>query len=389
MRQNAMYEKRPGASVPRSQINRLNLRAAGAAGASQPAESSGASGASRTPRAPKGLKVAARRFLASTLALLVSWTAVVPVTSSAAFAQSSNEDVRFFHHDAHGAVIAVTDQSGQILERNSPRPFGDVHGSGSAAASQHSKFLDRPLEPTGLYELGERFYEPRYGRFLSQDPASLLEVDVTNPEGFNRFAYGLNNPYRYNDATGRIPVDTILDAADIAISFHDLWNEPSWTNGLFLAWSIGAVFLPYVPGAWIRHVGKGAKRLDTATEVAEAARAADRAADAARGTPKLLTQGAYRAKAFAQGQLDKHFAKHAAEWGAGNITKTGYLKRAQNLLGRDVGGDILGAVRKSGDVLKYNARTNEFAVGAADGTIRTLFRPQTGMDYWQAVTSGL
>ncbi|MCB9654800.1 MAG: hypothetical protein H6729_11790 [Deltaproteobacteria bacterium] len=217
----------------------------------------------------------------------MSWTAVVPVTSSAAFAQSSNEDVRFFHHDAHGAVIAVTDQSGQILERNSPRPFGDVHGagsgSGSAAASQHSKFLDRPLEPTGLYELGERFYEPRYGRFLSQDPASLLEVDVTNPEGFNRFAYGLNNPYRYNDATGRIPVDTILDAADIAISFHDLWNEPSWTNGLFLAWSIGAVFLPYVPGAWIRHVGKGAKRLDTATEVAETARAADRAADAARG----------------------------------------------------------------------------------------------------------
>jgi len=55
---------------------------------------------------------------------------------------------------------------------------------------------------------------------------------------------------------------------------------------------------------------------------------------------------------------------------------------------RDVGGDILGAVRKNGDVLRYNARTNEFAVGAADGTIRTLFRPQAGMDYWQAVTSG-
>ncbi len=113
------------------------------------------------------------------------------------------------------------------------------------------------------------------------------------------------------------------------------------------------------------------------------------ATTAAGGAPKLLTQGAYRAKAFAQGQLDKHFAKHAAEWGAGNITKTGYLKRAQNLLGRDVGGDILGAVRKNGDVLRYNARTNEFAVGAADGTIRTLFRPQAGMDYWQAVTSGL
>jgi len=87
-------------------------------------------------------------------------------------------------------------------------------------------------------------------------------------------------------------------------------------------------------------------------------------------------------KGFAQGQLDKHFVKHAAEWGAGNISKTGYANRAQNLLGRDVGGDILGHVRANGDVLRYNAATNEFAAGAADGTIRTLFRPSDGMAYW-------
>jgi pyocin large subunit-like protein len=107
------------------------------------------------------------------------------------------------------------------------------------------------------------------------------------------------------------------------------------------------------------------------------------------GAARALPASRYVAKGFAQGQLDKHFAKHAAEWGAGNITKTGYLKRAQNLLGRDVGGDILGAVRKSGDVLRYNMRTNEFAVGAADGTIKTLFRPRAGLHYWKAVTSGL
>jgi len=87
--------------------------------------------------------------------------------------------------------------------------------------------------------------------------------------------------------------------------------------------------------------------------------------------------------------LEKHFAKHAAEWGAGNITQLGYLKRAQSLLGKEVGGDILGAVRANGDVLRYNIRTNEFAVGAADGTIRTLFRPQAAMEYWRTVTSGL
>ena len=80
--------------------------------------------------------------------------------------------------------------------------------------------------------------------------------------------------------------------------------------------------------------------------------------------------------------FDSHFAKHAGEWGAGNITKAGYLSRAHNLLGREVGGDILGAVRANGDVLRYNMRTNEFAVGTADGAIRTLFRPEKGLEYW-------
>ncbi|MBK8010187.1 MAG: hypothetical protein IPK13_02495 [Deltaproteobacteria bacterium] len=210
-------------------------------------------------RSAKSLKGEASRFLASSLALLLSWTAVIPAATSSAFAQQSTEDVRFFHHDAHGAILAVTNRDGQVVWRDSPRPFGDVDGS--ASASGHSKFLDRPLEPTGLYELGERFYDPRYGRFLSQDPASLLEVDVTKPDGFNRFAYGLNNPYRYNDATGRVPVETILDAIDIGVSLHDLWNEPSWSNGLFLAWSIGAV------------------------------RAGDRAADAARGGAQVVRVG--------------------------------------------------------------------------------------------------
>jgi hypothetical protein len=99
---------------------------------------------------------------------------------------------------------------------------------------------------------------------------------------------------------------------------------------------------------------------------------------AARGAPKLLNP----ARNFAEGQLEKHFAKHAGEWGAGNITKQGYLKRAQDLLSRQPGGDILGHTRAGGDILRYNARTNEFAVGAADGTIRTLFRPTDGMAYW-------
>ena len=98
-----------------------------------------------------------------------------------------------------------------------------------------------------------------------------------------------------------------------------------------------------------------------------------------------LPRPTYSATGFATDALfDSHFAKHASEWGAGNITPSGYHRRAQSLLNREVGGDILTHTRATnGDLLlRYNARTNEFAVGQANGTIRTLFRPDDGIAYW-------
>ncbi len=55
-----------------------------------------------------------------------------------------------------------------------------------------------------------------------------------------------------------------------------------------------------------------------------------------------------------------------------------------DLLGRSEGGDILGHTRANGDVLRYNRATNDFAVMANDGTIRTYFRPSGGIAYWNA-----
>jgi hypothetical protein len=162
---------------------------------------------------------------------------------------------------------------------------------------------------------------------------------------------------------------------------------------------VTALFKPAAAGAFVSapdanaQARVGAFELVAATLVGPASAATcglhegigaayDENASGYRFAARALPAARYVGKGFAQGQLDKHFAKHAAEWGAGNITKTGYLKRAQSLLGRDTGGDILGHVRANGDVLRYNAATNEFAAGAADGTIRTLFRPSDGMAYW-------
>jgi RHS repeat-associated protein len=69
-------------------------------------------------------------------------------------------------------------------------------------------FDNQPLdgeigEVGGLYHLGARYYDPVTGRFLSADPISLTEIPTDGPQRYNRYAYGLNNPYRYEDPTGQ------------------------------------------------------------------------------------------------------------------------------------------------------------------------------------------
>lgn len=83
-------------------------------------------------------------------------------------------------------------------------------------------------------------------------------------------------------------------------------------------------------------------------------------------------------------KFDQHFAKHGGEW-PGGISEADYLAKARQLLSEPVGGDILGYERPGpggNDILRYNTATNEFAVQAPDGSIRTLFRPKDGINYW-------
>jgi filamentous hemagglutinin len=41
-------------------------------------------------------------------------------------------------------------------------------------------------------------------------------------------------------------------------------------------------------------------------------------------------------------------------------------------------------VRDNGDKLFYNPGSNTFAVQRADGALRTMFRPDSGINYWNA-----
>src|SRR5207247_637341 len=81
------------------------------------------------------------------------------------------------------------------------RPFGDTQSSSGATTSRqyNGRVHD---QGTGLYYYGARYYDPAIGRFISADTATGGQGDLQSQ---NRYAYVMNNPYKYVDPTGRQP----------------------------------------------------------------------------------------------------------------------------------------------------------------------------------------
>jgi RHS repeat-associated protein len=110
----------------------------------------------------------------------------------------------YYHQDVVGTPVAETDESGQVLVRANYTPFGEEVIPG--AASDPHKFTGKELDDeSGLTYFGARYYDAHLGRFVSVDEA---DGDNTHPQSWNRYAYALNNPLRYEDPNG----DTALEA---------------------------------------------------------------------------------------------------------------------------------------------------------------------------------
>jgi RHS repeat-associated protein len=121
---------------------------------------------------------------------------------------------RYLHLDAIGNVRVVTDENQAVIERHDYLPFGEECTTGLCASNpgvvggQPKRFTGKERDPeTGLDYFGARYYGSRIGRFTTVDPTVNLRASIVNPQRWNRYAYGLNNPLRFNDPDGReVPV---------------------------------------------------------------------------------------------------------------------------------------------------------------------------------------
>ena len=110
--------------------------------------------------------------------------------------------------------VAVTDSQGAVLTSRLYAPFGETeeqsqprysYPRGFAGYLQHRLGRDAPE----VLDAGYRLYAPAHGRFLGPDP---VPIDTEDPRTADRFTYSFNDPIRYTDPDGRLPILAILGA---------------------------------------------------------------------------------------------------------------------------------------------------------------------------------
>ena len=128
--------------------------------------------------------------------------------------------VYYYHCGSVGLPLALSDESGAVRWAARHDPWGNIEEEFNADPERIEQMLRLPGQwhdkATGLYYNRHRFYDPRLGAYISQDPIGLKG-------GMNLSAY-VHDPLQWSDPWGlqNIPTqadnirDTMINAAGVA-----------------------------------------------------------------------------------------------------------------------------------------------------------------------------
>ncbi|MGG1895570.1 RHS repeat-associated core domain-containing protein [Brevibacillus formosus] len=106
-----------------------------------------------------------------------------------------------YYYNSHGDVVKIKDSNGNVLNTY------DYDIWGNLIADKVKETISNPFtyageiydKESGFYYLRARYYDPKIGRFISED---TYKGQVDNPLSLNLYTYVENNPLRYKDPTG-------------------------------------------------------------------------------------------------------------------------------------------------------------------------------------------
>src|SRR6266404_2198253 len=103
-----------------------------------------------------------------------------------------------YHYDGLGSTIALTDSSGNEVNRYAYDPFGRLSSNSTQTIPNPFRYVGRSGvmdEENGLLYMRARYYAPNVGRFISKDPIGLWG-------GLNSYTYVSSNPLKWGDPLG-------------------------------------------------------------------------------------------------------------------------------------------------------------------------------------------
>ncbi|MFV3383177.1 RHS repeat-associated core domain-containing protein [Pseudomonas sp. NY15354] len=110
-------------------------------------------------------------------------------------AEGEGQKVYYFHTDQIGAPLELTDSEGAIVWQATYRSWGSIEQLSVNKIEQNLRFQGQYFDgETGLHFNTLRYYDPKIGRFITQDPVGLLG-------GFNLYTFAAN-PVSWSDPWG-------------------------------------------------------------------------------------------------------------------------------------------------------------------------------------------
>jgi RHS repeat-associated protein len=117
-------------------------------------------------------------------------------------AKMSGSNVYYYHYDGLGSTIAMTDSSGNMVNKYSYDEFGNLVNTVEAVPNPFTYVGQYGVvdDDNGLIYMRARYYDPEVGRFINKDPIGYEGGDV------NLFCYAANNPANAVDPSGLINI---------------------------------------------------------------------------------------------------------------------------------------------------------------------------------------
>ncbi|WP_223874529.1 RHS repeat domain-containing protein [Salinispora fenicalii] len=106
-------------------------------------------------------------------------------------------NLTWLYNDHQGTQQIAVNAATHTVTTRRQTPYGTPRGTNPTWSNQKG-FVGGDIDPTGLTNIGARQYDDLLGRFISVDPALVAD----DPDQYNAYQYGGNNPVNNADPTG-------------------------------------------------------------------------------------------------------------------------------------------------------------------------------------------